>query len=142
VSLASLRQANASLLALIGAALLLRAFVPAGWMPVRSADGFAIELCSGLTAGGDPRDVRAARELLDAALAGAAQDDEHEDQPGPSGQLCLFAGLAHAAPPPAPVDSVAPAPPAELIASFAHVAAVGRGLSAPPPPATGPPLFA
>ena len=138
-----LRGVHASLLALIGAAILVRALVPAGWMPAHTADGFAIELCAGLTPGGDPRDVRAARDLLTTALTGAAQQGGgHDDHPDPGDPPpCTFAGLTPFAPP------AAAAPTAPLAAAipalpFALAAAVGRGLPAPPPPATGPPLLA
>ncbi len=136
-------RANALLLALVGAALLLRAFVPVGWMPARAADGVAIELCAGLAAGGEPVGAGAARALFEAALAGAAQPDEgHKGQPDPGDQPCIFAGLTPFTPPPVAAAPAAPplvaAPP--LLPALA--AAVGRGLPAPPPPATGPPLLA
>ncbi len=41
-------------IALCVAALALRLILPAGWMPVASADGVAIALCSGSVAPGDP----------------------------------------------------------------------------------------
>lgn len=140
MSLARLRGANALLLALVGAALMARALVPAGWMPVGTAHGLTIELCSGRTPGGDAQQLGAAQALLDAALAGTA---DHKGKSDASEQPCAFAGLAHAAPPPA----ATPAPPAPLadapeVPPFALVAAIGRGLTAPPPPATGPPLTA
>lgn len=144
MSLARLRHANLSLLALIGAALLVRALVPAGWMPTRTADGLVIELCSGRTPGGDPQQLRAAQALLDAALAGTAQsqNEDHKGKSDTSDQPCVFAGLAHAAPPAAAPEPPMPAPQALAIRPLALLAAIGRGLPAPPPPATGPPLNA
>lgn len=143
MSLARLRGANALLLALVGAALMARALVPAGWMPVRTASGLAIELCSGRTPGGDAQQVGAAQALLDAALAGTADRAGHKGKSDSSEQPCAFAGLAHAAAPPADI-STPPAPIADApeVTPFALTAAIGRGLTAPPPPATGPPLTA
>ncbi len=137
-----LRGVHASLLALIGVAMLVRALVPMGWMPVRSADGFAIELCAGLN--GDPRNTEAANSLLKTALAGSAQSgDDHGDHPE-SGDPppCTFAGLTPFVPPTKADVLAAPAPIAAPALPFALVGAIGRGLPAPPPPATGPPLRA
>lgn len=136
-----LRGANAPWLALIGCALLLRALVPAGWMPTRTADGFVLELCSGRMPGGTAPQVDAARALLDQALAGTADHREKQDGAAKD-QPCTFAGLVHAAPPPA---ALAQLPPVSLPVDLpppALAAAVGRGLPAPPPPSTGPPLTA
>lgn len=136
-----LRGANASWIALIGCALLLRALIPAGWMPIRTADGVLLELCSGRMPGGTPEQASAARALLDQALAGTA---DHRDPPDGAAkdQPCTFAGLAHAAPPPATVATPAPASPTVELPPPALAAAIGRGLPAPPPPSTGPPLLA
>jgi hypothetical protein len=132
---------SAWMLALLGGALLLRALIPAGWMPVQTADGLVIELCSGRMPGGDSPQAQAARDLLDAALAGTTQ--EHDDRPSsPHDQPCTFAGLALPWTAPAEPAQPVPAPERADIRPVALVAAVGRGLSAPPPPSTGPPLHA
>lgn len=143
MSLARLRGANALLLALVGAALLARALIPAGWMPVGTAHGLTIELCSGRTPGGDTQQIGAAQALLDAAMAGTAGRADHKGKSDASEQPCAFAGLTQAAAPPAATPAL-PAPVADApeVPSFALVAAIGRGLTAPPPPATGPPLQA
>lgn len=139
-----LRGVHASLLALIGAAMLVRALVPMGWMPVRTADGFTIQLCAGLTPGVDPNAITTANELLQAALAGAVQQqDDHNDRSDLNDQLpCTFAGLTPFAPPAGLATFVAPLPAAAPVQPLALTAAIGRGLPAPPPPATGPPLNA
>ncbi len=136
--------ANAMLCALIGAILLLRTFVPAGWMPAQAADGFAIELCAGMTPGASPRGAEAARELFEAALAGAAQPADNDDNRHDPGDQppCAFASLTPFAPPPLATTPIAPAAADAPIQPLALAAAIGRGLPAPPPPATGPPLNA
>lgn len=142
MSLARLRHSNLKLLAMVGAALLMRALIPAGWMPAHGAHGFALELCSGRTPGGDAEQLRAARALLEAALAGTSQGQSDNAKSDASDQPCAFAGLAHAAPPAIAPESPSPTPQASAIQPLALVAAIGRGLPAPPPPATGPPLLA
>ncbi len=136
--------ANAMLCALISATLLLRAFVPAGWMPAQAADGWAIELCAGMAPGASPRGAEAARELFEAALAGTAQpagDDDDRHDPGDQ-PPCTFASLTPFTPPPLAATPIAPVATQASIQPLALVAAIGRGLPAPPPPATGPPLHA
>jgi hypothetical protein len=129
------------MLALLGSTLLLRALIPTGWMPVQTASGFVIELCSGRMPAGDSPQAQAARELLDAALAGTTQ--RHDDRPSPPhDQPCTFAGLALPWMASAEPAQSVPAPEPAAIRPVALAAAVGRGLPAPPPPSTGPPLRA
>ncbi|MDQ8755634.1 hypothetical protein RCO27_05280 [Sphingosinicella sp. LHD-64] len=133
------QRMGAWMLALLGGALFLRALIPAGWMPVRTTEGFVIELCSGRMPGGDSTQAQAARQLLDAALAGTEQD--HDETPSsPNDQPCTFAGLALSWVAPDQPVGLIPAPGPADIRPIALVAAVGRGLPAPPPPSTGPPL--
>lgn len=124
---------------LVASALLLRALVPAGWMP---APGLAIQVCadgsSGVTAQGFAAE---AQRVFDAALAGH-EGDRDADRPGKD-QPCAFAGLAMAW-----TGADTPELPEPLLflmdvvpAAPAYVA-IGQGLAAPPPPATGPPLLA
>lgn len=116
--------------ALLLCALLVRAMVPTGWMPVATAHGLSFALC----AGQEP-----APHAVTAMHHG---QKEHGGQAMPD-HPCAFAGLglaADTAPPPLamPAMSVAiEAAPARVLA-----ATVGRGLAAPPPPATGPPAYA
>lgn len=129
---------------LLACALLLRALIPAGWMPA-AGQGLTIEICADGAGGADPAFAAAAQRQFREALGPAAdrQGDGHgADHPGKS-EPCAFAGLAFAwtgagegpmLPPPAAED---PAPRA-----VPQAVSVGRGLAAPPPPSTGPPLTA
>jgi hypothetical protein len=114
-------------LLLVVAALLVRLLIPAGWMPA-AAGGFSITVCTGM---GENRQVWIA---ADGSVHDQAPVDARSDQP------CIFAGMAAALDVPLAtalplVIAVATAAPVALH----HAVAVGRGLAAPPPPATGPP---
>lgn len=119
-------------LLLLACALLLR--LPAGLMPEASAQGFTIGWCNAVSA-----DAAAeGKALFEQALAGKA-DSKQKHSPD---QPCPFAAAAQpmAASDPAPllapitVQAEAPRP--------GFVATPGRGLAAPPPRSTGPPLLA
>ncbi|HTU13002.1 MAG TPA: hypothetical protein VMG08_19085 [Allosphingosinicella sp.] len=136
-----LRDARLGLL--LACALLLRGLIPAGWMP--AGDGLSIQICADATGSTDTGFATAAQRQFEQALGPAADrkaKDRGADHPGKD-QPCAFAGLATAwtgaeapalAPPIAVAATLEPPAPA---AAF-----VGRGLAAPPPPATGPPAFA
>jgi hypothetical protein len=115
---------------LIAFALLMRAAVPAGWMPVASANGPTITLCTGLGM------VEAWFDASGKIHKSAPHHGEKE-----SG-ACAFSGLGLAldvAAPPYLPGTIAERPAS---APATHLAdAVGRGLAAPPPPATGPPAL-
>lgn len=109
-------------------ALLVLALVPPGFMPgARTSElGVPLVICTGQ--GG--------------MVVGEFPGDR---QPGPVDEghkpVCIFAGLA-AAPPPPPIPAPTapePAPTAEASPGPARALAPGRGLTAPPPPARGPP---
>lgn len=114
----------------LAAALLLRAAVPAGYMFAPAQDGrtLAVTVCTG-----------SAPQQIELALPGKGSTQrEHQAKDGP----CAFAGLgALAANGDGPVLTLAPQP-SESTPLAALVAAVGRGLAAPPPPQTGPPSLA
>lgn len=122
---------RAALLLLLACALFARLAAPSGWMP--AADGAGLMLCP---------------EAGPVVQAGTMHHTGHgkpakPDHQGGERQPCAFAGLSLAADAP-PVATVLltpffqpEAPPQRPIA-----VAVGRGLAAPPPPATGPPLLA
>lgn len=125
---------------MLAAAIFMRLFVPAGWMPVADASGLHFELCRGQLARQQPAPVAEhhmhhAGHQTDAGK-GTPEQEKHADQP------CAFAGLGMAlldVPDPSstallsfPVPT--PATPPAIIPR--------RGLAAPPPPATGPPSFA
>lgn len=111
-------------------ALAVRVLVPAGYMP-GGAGQPPLVLCTGqgaqivLAAGGEHH---------------GAPSDDHSGQ-GAAHHPCAFASAAHvfAAPDLAPaVLSAWSAQAPDLRA--ARIVSPGRGLAAPPPPATGPPL--
>lgn len=115
-------------IALLAVALFVRALVPTGWMPVATADGVRFELCAGQAM--PPQ-------------AGMHHGHKEGGKPALPDHPCAFAGLglaADTAPSPVvlPIPGFAPPPAAPRPLAVA----VGRGLAAPPPPATGPPAFA
>jgi hypothetical protein len=82
-TLAALRSRTRALLAAVLPALLLRALIPYGFMPVAGADGLALELCPG---------------AAHSATAGHAHEHHHHGSAGVlSGSahgLCVFAASA------------------------------------------------
>ena len=124
------------MLVVFACALALRLGVPAGWMPAAHAGAIRIALCNNYQGSGASD---AAQALLDAALPQPSGENKaRPDQP------CAFAGLGA---PLAELGGIAPiAAPwgaSDTAPRIAHRAiAPGRGLAAPPPPATGPPAFA
>lgn len=116
--------------ALIVLALAVRVIIPSGLMP--SAErGFALTICTGM----DTQTVWMDKSgKLHKEDPSKGKSVEHEP--------CAFAGAAMASDVSAPELHVALAPVALAIPIFAErEVAIGRGLSAPPPPAIGPPFF-
>lgn len=113
-------------------ALLIKAMLPGGWMPQASAQGITLGWCSGTTHA-VPTEASA---MLADALGKPKPEKPASDQP------CAFAAAAQ------PLAFANPAPlvqPVALIGAPLYrplPAYPGRGLSAPPPAATGPPLHA
>lgn len=108
-----------------------RLAIPAGWMPVRTDQGVAIMLCSG------DGPVSAWIDAQGKVHKGEKkQNDGSAKDPCPYGALHAALRLAEsprlAGPPPAAAAAILPGP---------QQVAIGRGLAAPPPPATGPPLL-
>lgn len=127
---------RAGTLAVLACALLLRLAVPAGWMPVADAHGLRLTLCGGM----GPIDGPAAPAMH---MAGSGHAMPGHDGHGGADHPCTFSALGAfltgpALPPPLLLPSRVSAP------RFVQhgVVAVGRGLAAPPPPSTGPPLLA
>jgi len=114
---------------LLACTLLLRVLVPAGWMPTTGADGLTrLTLCSGMS-------VQTVWVDRDGKLHKETPAGDHHDP-----QPCSYAGLAQSLDGPPPLVlalSAAPAGPVALVAR--QISAIGHGLAAPPPPATGPP---
>jgi hypothetical protein len=130
------QRRSAFALAVLACALALRLLVPQGWMPVTNAQGFRIVPCSGT----GPMDMATMAMPGMSAHHGQADHDPHPAQPD---HPCAFAGLSLAlADPPLPTLLLAPAATGETFAPKPLAIAIGRGLAAPPPPSTGPPVLA
>lgn len=121
-------------LMLLIAALLGQTAAPEGWMPVVATHGGVVMMpCDGMG-------PNAAMAMM---MPGG--DTSHHKAPhSQSGDHpCAAAGIAVVnAPPPPPHIAMAPASPVDGPALVAPDALPGRGLAAPPPPATGPPARA
>ena len=119
---------------LLLAALAVRALVPAGWMPAASAAGATVLVfCPGVTPAVGPT------AAMPGMHHGKTGDPAHPAAEHP----CAFAGLGLAWVAAAVPSIVLP----RVVAALSRrgdegVAGIGRGLAAPPPPATGPPPFA
>lgn len=119
---------------LVACALLFRVLVPAGWMPIADANGLTLGWCSGVRHA-VPAEARA---LLDQALP---KSETPRHQPSPD-QPCAFAAAAQTVAATDPMPAIR-APEAAAPAPFLPLALIpGRGLAAPPPRSTGPPLLA
>ena len=113
---------------LLALAIALKLLVPQGWMP-DSRGG--LMLCSGKVPVAVPAMTHGGHGKHDAPAKQAA------DHP------CAFAGPSMAAAPPVPLAALtAPPVTSDALPITPFAVAVGRGLAAPPPPATGPPAFA
>ena len=126
------------IMAMLALALLVRLAVPAGWMPVSDAHGTRLTICTGT----GPLDAPShAPKHMMATPGGAGMHHAPGDHPHDGGtHVCPFTGVALAL-----TQPVLPALALSFVvtpgvAALPHVAmTVGRGLAAPPPPATGPP---
>ena len=117
--------------ALVVAVFVLRAAVPAGYMFASTADGASLVLCS--AQGAISVTVDPATGHVSIAKKAPGQQPDRDDAP------CAFAGVSKVA---QLVVSVQPALPVEHVEvqTAGNLLVVpGQGLSAPPPPATGPP---
>jgi hypothetical protein len=123
--------------AILLAAHFMRIAVPQGWMPMQTADGWRITLCSG----SGPMEM--APQMAMPVMHAMPQGHDHRPDHGTAEHPCAFSALAMAlAEPVAPTLDV-PAPlPVARPAGIALAVTIGRGLAAPPPPATGPPAAA
>jgi len=125
----AVRQHRSILAIAFAAILLMRALVPAGWMP-SDAKGQWITVCSG--AGVSMAWIGADGKIHKDKAPGTAEKDGH----------CAFSGLGLAVDVPAPGTLIQPV---EFVALALPVlvssVAIGQGLAAPPPPKTGPPAL-
>lgn len=119
------------LLAFVVLALMSRALVPAGWMPVADAHRVLFVPCDGAGP------VRLGHH------AGTMHHGDKHDAPGGhdgASPPCMFANLTPVIDMPAVAAPLPPIPLPLAFALFRALVSVGRGLVAPPPPQTGPPL--
>ncbi|WP_404338904.1 hypothetical protein AB2M62_07240 [Sphingomonas sp. MMS12-HWE2-04] len=130
-TLASTNWRRAALL-LVACALLLR--IPAGWMPVAHAQGVTLSWCSGVS-----HSVPAEAEALLAAALGDKAAPKHKPAPD---LPCAFAAAAQPMAAADPLPAILAPEMAEPAAFAARALIPGRGLAAPPPRSTGPPLLA
>ena len=117
--------------ALVVAVFVLRAAVPAGYMLASTGDGASLVLCS--AQGAISVTVDPATGHVSIAKKAPGKQTDHDDAP------CAFAGMAKVA---ELSVTVQPAPPVDDVVVQTVVSVLvtpGRGLSAPPPPSTGPP---
>lgn len=113
-------------------ALLVRVAVPAGWMPQASARGVLLGWCSGAT-----HAVPAAASALLADALGKQKPVKPAAE-----EHCSFAAAAQPFANAAAVRASL-APHGKLVAAYPPLTLFpGRGLAAPPPRSTGPPLLA
>jgi hypothetical protein len=115
-------------------ALLFRVAIPTGWMPQANAAGVSLGWCDGISHA-VPAEAKA---LLDEALSTL----KHKPvKPAPE-QPCAFAAAAQALDaPPLILVSIPRAAPQPL--PYPALRSIpGRGLAAPPPLSTGPPILA
>jgi hypothetical protein len=115
------------ILALLAAALFLRALVPAGWMPAPAHGVFAIAPCP----------------ALDDGVARHSATHHHGSHKAQHDGECAFAplqaGFTSSDAPPVILAAIAPA---ETPLTHPAIASFPTGPPAPPPPATGPPAIA
>ncbi|MEZ5742177.1 MAG: hypothetical protein R3D89_00210 [Sphingomonadaceae bacterium] len=128
---------------LVVLALLLRAAIPAGWMPVSGPEGITVMLC----AGDGP--VEIVLPVANQSTSPMLSHDGHHDMPGhdndssPEREACAYAlafGQSLDLPPP---PALATKPPV-LREEFALIpsGSLTAGSRRPKPPATGPPALA
>ena len=117
--------------ALIVVAFALRAVVPAGYMLAHIGKSTSVVLCSAQGSVSVSIDTATGHVTLMKKAPGQAPG--HDDQPCAFGALSKVALAAFDVPFQGPVDAIP-----QFVTLVRHVAP-GLGLSAPPPPATGPP---
>lgn len=111
--------------------------VPSGWMPVSTQGGLTVVLCSG--DGRTEAWVDQAGTLHEGLKPGDGSKGNDHDGKDP----CPYGALAAPVDTPETLALAAPlAPTAPVTPLDRATIAVGRGLAAPPPPSTGPPVSA
>jgi hypothetical protein len=120
------RRAHLPVLVLLGAALFLRALVPAGWMPAPERGAFAIEPCPS----------------ADPIMHMASGSTSHHNDHGSRGGECFASMTAAAGLPDETTEIAAPAAAPIVLSTVFTPAGLIRGPPALPPPSTGPPAIA
>lgn len=119
-------------------ALLLRAMMPAGWMPSLGGDtGLVLVPCGGWAAA--PKAATAHNEHHQTAGHSQHRPAPHDDHGKKADQPCAFASLGSAWTPTDGPSLISPPRLAPALTPARLSLTPGRGLAAPPPPATGPP---
>lgn len=128
------RATQLLLAALFAYALLLRLAIPDGWMPVQTAQGWRLTICTGMGPVGATPTMS-----MDHGPHKMPAGDHHNA----ASSICPFAGIGVAtAEPFIPTLALIPSIFAAAPALVREVVAIGLGLAAPPPPPTGPPVIA
>lgn len=117
------------MLAFIALALLMRIAFPSGWMPSFADGAVQISVCSGNGQTVMWLDKSGKTHKSDPSGEG------HENTP------CTFASVGPALPVPFAVRAFPQLIERVAYAGYAETVSVGRGLAAPPPPQTGPPIL-
>ncbi len=120
----------------------LRGFIPTGWMPAFDQAGVALVPCSGLTSPQPEPSAHSGHDMHAMHHGDAAPQHDGKSKHDIAGQPCAFAASAADLPRPDLAAALKPLAPAEPIFLALLAVEIGRGLAAPPPPQTGPPLTA
>lgn len=118
-------------------ALLFRAMLPPGFMVVASEDPralIAMTMCSGVMS-------ELASEIRSAPTSDPSTAEDQEGQASIESHPCAVSGLATLALPEVSADLGVAFAVEMSPERFPDAPAPGRGLAAPPPPATGPPVL-
>lgn len=130
---------------ILACALAVRVLIPAGFMIGQTASGArALVLCPGQNDApampGMHHDM--AHMMPDGSMMSGHDTGKQSHDPG-TDRPCAFAAVGLAVDTPISAPLPAPAPPPAFIGLHTQApSAPGRGLAAPPPPATGPPATA
>ena len=129
-----------TLFLLLGLVFVLKALVPAGWMPVFGPDGVRLQLCGGWDSPSSRIAAVAATEAHAHHASTPNRDDGDRSHEQSTHQPCTYAAMAMGWLPVDEARVLAPVIPSLMGTSLPTVQ-IGRGLAAPPPPSTGPPVL-
>ncbi|MCW3796881.1 hypothetical protein OMW55_03555 [Sphingomonas sp. BN140010] len=141
---ASLGDLRRLWLLLLGLGLLVRALVPAGWMPIVAPDGIRLVLCSGLqetapSPSYEPGHHRSGEGHQMVAGHGGGHGKGEQGKKSDRTAPCTFAASALNVPLPPVPAALLDLLVIKVVASAFSLVRMGQGLAAPPPPSTGPP---